>query len=178
MIDLKKAEAAARFHLGCNRELFGKNPPNYRLQAMRSSLSPEMPSVLAEGVIAWAEQGDKTADEALRAAAADALETGRLINQKAAQYAANRLRNPTNKTARWGEKDKNRLRDMAIAVAVFAAADEGGIFPTRSEARKGQESACAIVSRVLKDFGLHLSEDGVEKIWKHCKDDSCKGVGR
>lgn len=63
----------------------------------------------------------------------------------------------------------NRTRDACIAGVVRLLVDRG-FDPTRNAAKRGKESACSIVQKVLAHLGLHLSERTIEDIWNDHRD--------
>jgi hypothetical protein len=63
---------------------------------------------------------------------------------------------------------KHFWRNWTINTAVEYGR-EAGLAPTRGRHQRytsGAHSACSLVADELKEVGLHISEDGVEKIWR------------
>jgi hypothetical protein len=63
---------------------------------------------------------------------------------------------------------KHTWRDWTISAAVECGR-EAGLDTTRGRHQRyinGVHSACSLVADELKEVGLHLSEDAVEKIWR------------
>jgi hypothetical protein len=68
--------------------------------------------------------------------------------------------------AKRGKKpEDNFVRDGFIALAVEALV-QCGVQPTRNREQKNIDSACSIVTRALKEAGIHMMEPAVEKIWR------------
>ena len=66
---------------------------------------------------------------------------------------------------------KRAWRNALIGLAVESAVATG-LKATRSRDQRytnGAHSACSLVADELKVFGLDLSEDAVEKIWRHVR---------
>jgi hypothetical protein len=170
---LEIAKAAALFHLRCNREVFEKKLSTLDFDefAARSEFPP-----IVDGIVAWANAGDGHAIDACLHAASEKLLNGQPLVPSLAQFLGRQLQetNKIGKRRRGQSPRKNRARDLAISVAVFAASKDKKVPATRSPASRGRsntDSACSLVRQLLEDeFHLHLTEDAIEKIWKSNKD--------
>jgi hypothetical protein len=109
------------------------------------------------------ERKDGAASAACLMFAADELEAGRMPPRAIAIYAASRLRSGPGKE-RFRKSFTNEDRNLRIASAVYAVSQGTGIAIDRNEATE-TDSACTIVSRVLRELGLPLSEETIENIW-------------
>lgn len=117
--------------------------------------------------ISLADAGVAEADALLRVAAAELLEQCRPLPEELAMFTARALR--ISIRHRRKHRFQNRIRDLHIAMCVCSVA-ELGFHPTRNPASRGSEdavmSACAITAKALGDFGIHLTEEAVEKVWQ------------
>jgi hypothetical protein len=87
-----------------------------------------------------------------------------LIRSYAVQALENYMMLVSKKRGRKAEK--NFARDWFIGRTVEELR-RFGFSPTRNRAERQRQSGCSIVAEVLADGGLHLSEQAVEKIWRH-----------
>jgi effector-binding domain-containing protein len=72
----------------------------------------------------------------------------------------------SNSKKRGQKLEKNSARDWVIGSTVESLRSFG-FRPTRNRAERQRQSGCSIVADVLASNGLHLSEQAVEKIWRH-----------
>jgi len=169
--NMGSAENAARRYLSHNREILCPIGADHRLSVMRDAFETSN-SALSERVIKLATSGDRSARRACLEAAAKYIAKGHSLQEPLAGFIAQLLLSAAKAPiGRRGQDPRaNRLRDMAIATAVLAASEDGGIHPTRNAASRDQASGCSVVAQILTEFGVKLSEGGVEKIWKRYKD--------
>ena len=119
-----------------------------------------------EALIAAAMRGDGVADATLREIAAGLIRNRKILPPKLADYVIEILEGRAPKHRR---KSRTDLRDSHIIRAIEIAV-EHGVCATRNRASADKvdapHSGAAIVSIVLNEFGVKLSEAGVEKIWE------------
>ncbi len=71
---------------------------------------------------------------------------------------------------RGGDPFAYKTRDLIIVHAIAEVSKAFGYNPTRSRASKdkaGTDSACSIVMEALRQVGVNMSEEAVERIWNH-----------
>jgi hypothetical protein len=171
-IDLEAATKAARLCIALEPEVLKSDiSARQRTQLLRMMARTNAPDEAVE----WALAGDRMARQACMEAAAKHISEGRALPGTLANFIAAFLGSAAKKLKgkRGHDPEANIARDLRIVLAVCAAAEKGGLRPTRNDAAQDKsnaaESACSIVARVLSEFGLHLSEGGVARIWRQHK---------
>jgi hypothetical protein len=116
-------------------------------------------------VMALARKGDPAAQKAVRYIASLFLDAGQEMPEPLRRYITEDLRGKIKPRAGPGRRlHTNAARDFMIASAV-ARLTKQGLPPTRNRASIKGYSACSIAKNVLEDFGIHLTESAVEKIY-------------
>ncbi len=165
------------------------NSTDTRLERMRNMFSswtnalqamPPKPdrrhleNLRVRGAVRAADEGDPYARKACFEAAARFLNEGLPLPPCLAQYIAKFCTDASQSTSNSKKTGvsyfKNLDRDLIIGGAIAVLVEEAGICATRGpehqHADSNHISACALIAKLLPEFGLKLSESGVETVWK------------
>ncbi len=116
-------------------------------------------------LIKKARLGDKDATFAIDNFAAAAVGGGAKLPKSLAKYVIDKVMGRIDTPKKPGRASfNNDRRDFAIIVSVTTLNSVYGFAISRGM-RGGSETACSIVSEVLEEFGTHLAEDSVYRIW-------------
>jgi hypothetical protein len=129
---------------------------------------------LCKRVVNRAIKGERYAVQACLEAAAKFIADGRVLPPPLAIFISAHLQSGAKVGGEKGRHPRgNLMRDMIIANGIMNVKTLFGIFPTRNADRsESKHSGCSIFVGLLaeKNIGFHISEAGVERIWKKRKD--------
>lgn len=116
-----------------------------------------------------ATEGDVEALQACKTVAAEMIEKQYALPEPLALLVANVLRsNKPPKPRKRGRVAVDEWRNILIASVVLAVSEAAGIPIARSPASRDLDrgrSACSVMARILPEFGIHMSEGSIEKLW-------------
>jgi hypothetical protein len=146
---------------------------NYRAVFRLSFLDePGVPFELCKKVANRATKGERYARQACIEAAARFITDGRVLPPPLAVFISSHLLSGAQAGGKRGRDPRvNLMRDIIIANVIINLREDFGISPTRNPDRSEKtHSGCSIVTGLLQEIGLRISEDAVERIWKRCKE--------
>ncbi|QIG46812.1 hypothetical protein G5V57_03040 [Nordella sp. HKS 07] len=152
---------------------FHPPPPAYRTSWLGRiyywvwRLGVRLDGVTVEKLLARARDGDKSADNLVRGLAAHCLRERIAMPPCLSEYAADKMLESIHISEKARRLVENYPRDHMILNAVYRISKDFGIPATCSwnAGSSTPKSACAIVSAALARNSIHISEDGVKKIW-------------
>jgi len=139
------------------------------VEAGETETSPWFQPDRIESDVQKARAGDETAGFVLRTVVAELIKRGHPLPQTAREWAVEVIMKsalPAHRNRRGRKSMRNFGRNNWITTVIDSLRVGNGLKPTRNRETTTSYCGCSIVSEILAESGVRLSEQAVEKIWQ------------